>query len=251
MNTELSYTNIKGVNIWLWKAHSSSAYFLRNQSGPSQLWVPNSVSLQIAAWDTDFVAEMAPKKDHQKRKTKGKAASSSSTGPKLQLSADNENRLRRLLLSSGRPAASSAPSEDILSLSKEQRARRLRSVYEKLSCEGFKDDQIELVLSALKVRPSQFCVICWNSALIITFLYSMWSDFHSLWIIDSIQNGKHRELFLADHTVAHPFLPFWLRLLGDCNIWSCFRLAVPKHTGEWASVEVFEWEFAEYKHRCA
>ncbi|KAG6398660.1 hypothetical protein SASPL_140127 [Salvia splendens] len=111
---------------------------------------------------------MAPKKDHQKRKTKtssskGKAsaASSSSTGPKLQLSADNENRLRRLLLSSGRPAASSAPSEDVLSLSKEQRAKRLRSVYEKLSCEGFKDDQIELVLSALKETATYEAALDW------------------------------------------------------------------------------------------
>ncbi|KAL1539169.1 RNA helicase [Salvia divinorum] len=108
---------------------------------------------------------MAPKKDHQKRKassSKGKASSSSSsTGPKLQLSADNENRLRRLLLSSGRPAASSAPSEDILSLSKEQRAKRLRSVYEKLSCEGFKDDQIELVLSALKETATYEAALDW------------------------------------------------------------------------------------------
>ncbi|XP_057764372.1 DExH-box ATP-dependent RNA helicase DExH7, chloroplastic-like isoform X1 [Salvia miltiorrhiza] len=105
---------------------------------------------------------MAPKKDHQKRKassSKGKA--SSSTGPKLQLSAENENRLRRLLLSSGRPGASLAPSEDILSLSKEQRAKRLRSVYEKLSCEGFKDDQIELVLSILKESATYEAALDW------------------------------------------------------------------------------------------
>ncbi|KAK6159647.1 hypothetical protein DH2020_003028 [Rehmannia glutinosa] len=96
---------------------------------------------------------MAPKKKQQKQKasssssSKGKPASS--TGPKLQLSAENENRLRRLLINSGRSAPSSAPSED--SLSKEQKAKRLRSVYEKLSCDGFKDDQIELALSTLKV----------------------------------------------------------------------------------------------------
>lgn len=99
---------------------------------------------------------MAPKKQHQKHKallSKGKGASS--TGPKLQLSAENENRLRRLILSSGQSAGSPAPSQDILSLSKEQRAKRLRSVYEKLSCEGFKDDQIERTLSALKVCPTQ------------------------------------------------------------------------------------------------
>ncbi|KAL6494488.1 hypothetical protein OROGR_031288 [Orobanche gracilis] len=94
---------------------------------------------------------MAPKKKQQKQKaysssTQGKPASS--TGPKLQLSAENENRLRRLLLSSGRSALSSAPSKE--SLSKEQKVKRLQSVYEKLSCDCFQDDQIELALSALK-----------------------------------------------------------------------------------------------------
>ncbi|KAL6515211.1 hypothetical protein OROHE_018843 [Orobanche hederae] len=94
---------------------------------------------------------MAPKKKQQKQKaysssTQGKPASS--TGPKLQLSAENENRLRRLLLSSGRSALSSATSKE--SLSKGQKAKRLQSVYEKLSCDCFKDDQIELALSALK-----------------------------------------------------------------------------------------------------
>lgn len=91
---------------------------------------------------------MAPKKKPQ---PKGKG--SSSTGPKLQISAENENRLRRLLLNSGRstqsPAPTPTPAED--ALSKAQKAKKLRSIYEKLSCEGFSDDQIERALSALKV----------------------------------------------------------------------------------------------------
>lgn len=102
---------------------------------------------------------MAPKKKQQQQKQKQKASSSSSskgkapssTGPKLQISAENESRLRRLLLNSGRSTAP-APVDD--SLSQAQKAKKLRSIYEKLSCEGFKDDQIERVLSALKVQFS-------------------------------------------------------------------------------------------------
>lgn len=104
---------------------------------------------------------MAPKKKQQKQKASSSSSSKgkpeSSIGPKLQLSAENENRLRRLLLNSGRSAPSPAPPED--SLSKEQKAKRLRSVYEKLSCEGFKDDQIELALSALKVGQRTYCLL--------------------------------------------------------------------------------------------
>ncbi|KAL7119617.1 hypothetical protein ACP275_02G073900 [Erythranthe tilingii] len=104
---------------------------------------------------------MAPKKKQQKpsssSSSKGKPAPS--TGPKLQLSADNENRLRRLLLNSGRSAPSTAPPED--TLSKEQKAKRLRSVYEKLSCDGFKDDQIELVLSTLKENSTYEAALDW------------------------------------------------------------------------------------------
>lgn len=92
--------------------------------------------------------KMAPKKKHQqKHKPSSSSQSSSSSGPKLQISAENETRLRRLLLNSGRSAPS--PADD--SLSKAQKAKKLRTVYEKLSCEGFTDQQIELALSALKV----------------------------------------------------------------------------------------------------
>jgi ATP-dependent RNA helicase DHX29 len=101
---------------------------------------------------------MAPKKKQQQPKkpnSKAQPASSnnskpqtSSSGPRLQISAENENRLRRLLLNSGRSAA--VPVDE--SLSKAQKAKKLKAVYEKLSCEGFTNDQIELALSAVKVN---------------------------------------------------------------------------------------------------
>ncbi|KAJ0020057.1 hypothetical protein Pint_31398 [Pistacia integerrima] len=100
---------------------------------------------------------MAPKKKPQKQNNNNKNAnkksisssSSSSSGPRLQISAENENRLRRLLLNSARPAeTASTPAQD--TLSKTQKAKKLKAVYEKLSCEGFSNDQIELALSSLK-----------------------------------------------------------------------------------------------------
>lgn len=94
---------------------------------------------------------MAPKKkqQQQQKSSKNKPQSSSSTGPKLQISAENENRLRRLLLTSGRStAAVTVPEES--NLTKAQKAKKLHSVYEKLSCEGFSDDSIERALSHLK-----------------------------------------------------------------------------------------------------
>ncbi|KAK4438352.1 DExH-box ATP-dependent RNA helicase DExH7, chloroplastic [Sesamum alatum] len=106
---------------------------------------------------------MAPKKKQQKQKTSSSSSSSkgkpaASTGPKLQLSAENESRLRRLLLNSGRSAPSPVVED---SMSKEQKAKRLRSVYEKLSCEGFKDDQIELALTALKENATYEAALDW------------------------------------------------------------------------------------------
>ncbi|XP_047333624.1 DExH-box ATP-dependent RNA helicase DExH7, chloroplastic [Impatiens glandulifera] len=99
---------------------------------------------------------MAPKKKQQKQKSSSSSSnanpkSSSSSGPKLQISLENENRLRRLLLTSGRSSTTvqlRTPADE--SLSREQKSKRLRTVYEKLSCEGFSNDQIELALSAIK-----------------------------------------------------------------------------------------------------
>ena len=99
---------------------------------------------------------MPPKKNKQKQKPNSASSSSSSSkpksqssAPKLHISAENENRLRRLLLSSGRPPPSLPATDD--ALSKAQKAKKLKAVYEKLSCEGFSNDQIELALSSLKV----------------------------------------------------------------------------------------------------
>lgn len=91
------------------------------------------------------------KKNPPPKKSSGKissSSSSSSSAPKLQISAENESRLRRLLLNSGARTAAT-PSDE--SLSKSQKAKKLKALYENLSCEGFNNDQIELALSALKV----------------------------------------------------------------------------------------------------
>ncbi|KAH9625552.1 hypothetical protein KSS87_023449, partial [Heliosperma pusillum] len=105
--------------------------------------------------------KMAPKKKQQQQQQQKKnnkpatsSSSSSSSGPKLHISAENEQRLRRLLLNN--PAATAAavarPSaaDDSQSQSKAQIAKKLKTVYEKLSCEGFSDDHIERALSHLK-----------------------------------------------------------------------------------------------------
>nr|APO15850.1 helicase [Sesuvium portulacastrum] len=97
---------------------------------------------------------MAPKKKQQQSKKSSNKGQSSSAGPKLQISAENEQRLRRLLLNNNnnnRPSASTTTTtDDSHSLSKAQKAKKLKSIYEKLSCEGFSDDHIERALSALK-----------------------------------------------------------------------------------------------------
>ncbi|KAL9256960.1 DExH-box ATP-dependent RNA helicase DExH7, chloroplastic-like protein [Drosera capensis] len=109
---------------------------------------------------------MAPKKKHHQQKQKqnqNKSQQSSSSvvtggGAKLQLSAENEQRIRRLLLNSSsskksdtiRPTPTVTAAEEVSSLSRAQKAKRLKAVYEKLSCEGFSDDQIESALGAFQ-----------------------------------------------------------------------------------------------------
>ncbi|XP_023740129.1 DExH-box ATP-dependent RNA helicase DExH7, chloroplastic isoform X2 [Lactuca sativa] len=111
---------------------------------------------------------MAPKKKKQQQQRKSASSSSStsskskpqaSTGPKLQISAENENRLRRLLLNSGR--STPAPVHEDSSLTKAQKAKKLYSVYEKLSCEGFTDDHIERALSHLKESATFEAALDW------------------------------------------------------------------------------------------
>uniref|UniRef100_A0A803N4Y5 RNA helicase n=1 Tax=Chenopodium quinoa TaxID=63459 RepID=A0A803N4Y5_CHEQI len=80
-------------------------------------------------------------------------SSSSAGGPKLQLSAENEQRLRRLLLNNSSDAATVRPTfeeSQSSSLSKAQKTKKLKSIYENLSGKGFSDDQIERALSSLK-----------------------------------------------------------------------------------------------------
>ncbi|KAJ4833074.1 hypothetical protein Tsubulata_001048 [Turnera subulata] len=118
---------------------------------------------------------MAPKKKPQKQnknsnnkpssKSKPQPASASSSsaasgsGPKLQISAENENRLRRLLLNSNRPASTTSTNSD--TVSKSQKAKRLKNIYEKLSLEGFSNDQIELALSSLKENATLEAALDW------------------------------------------------------------------------------------------
>ncbi|KAK9167703.1 hypothetical protein Scep_002894 [Stephania cephalantha] len=103
---------------------------------------------------------MAPQEEKKKKTTK------SSSGPKLQISEENERRLRRLLLSSASPStatATAAPAdhEASTSVSKAQKAKRLRAIYDKLSCEGFRADQIERALSALNEGATFEAALDW------------------------------------------------------------------------------------------
>ncbi|OAY64742.1 ATP-dependent RNA helicase Dhx29 [Ananas comosus] len=111
---------------------------------------------------------MAPKKkpqQQQRSKAKGKPypADARTPAPKLQISAENERRLRRLLMNTDLPpataAAAAAPpppssfaassADAAATESRTAKAKRLRSVYDNLSLEGFSSDQIERALSAL------------------------------------------------------------------------------------------------------
>ncbi|KAK9676403.1 hypothetical protein RND81_11G074700 [Saponaria officinalis] len=107
---------------------------------------------------------MAPKKKQQQQKQKNNKPqpSSSSVGPKLQISAENEQRLRRLLLNNTAAISAARPTaEESQSLSKAQIAKKLKSVYEMLSCEGFSDDQIERALSYLKDAATFEAALDW------------------------------------------------------------------------------------------
>jgi ATP-dependent RNA helicase DHX29 len=110
---------------------------------------------------------MAPKKKQlaskQKQKPKPSSSSSSSSSaaavaPRLQISSENERRLRRLLLNSSAAAAPSpAPTDGPAARgeSREQKARRLRGVYDKLALEGFSSAQIEQALTAIPVSIAE------------------------------------------------------------------------------------------------
>ena len=124
--------------------------------------------------------QMAPKKKQpaskQKQKPKPSSSSSSSSSaaaaaaPRLQISSENERRLRRLLLNSSASAAPSPASTDgpgARGESREQKARRLRGVYDKLALEGFTSAQIEQALSAIPVSIPE-CTVCSNFELAVS-----------------------------------------------------------------------------------
>ncbi|KAF1887143.1 hypothetical protein Lal_00040740 [Lupinus albus] len=104
---------------------------------------------------------MAPKKKNNQNQKAKPPQSSSSSGPKLQISAENENRLRRLLLNSATTAPASEEESINLTLTKAQKAKKLKSVYEKLSCEGFSNHHIELALSALNLKATFESALDW------------------------------------------------------------------------------------------
>ncbi|XP_020533292.1 DExH-box ATP-dependent RNA helicase DExH7, chloroplastic isoform X2 [Jatropha curcas] len=110
---------------------------------------------------------MAPKKKQQKQSnnkassTSSKSKPQSSSGPRLQISAENENRLRRLLLNSGQSTQPSSATSVQDNLSKVQKAKRLKNIYEKLSCEGFSNDQIELALTSIKDNATFESALDW------------------------------------------------------------------------------------------
>ncbi|KAJ6852893.1 DExH-box ATP-dependent RNA helicase DExH7, chloroplastic-like [Iris pallida] len=113
---------------------------------------------------------MAPKKkqQHQQKpanpKSKSQPAIPKPAGAKLQISAENERRLRRLLLNTDRPAPDPQLEPALSSSSSSSRAqksKRLRSVYDKLSLEGFTSLQIEKALFALREEATFESALDW------------------------------------------------------------------------------------------
>ncbi|KAH9305426.1 hypothetical protein KI387_009830 [Taxus chinensis] len=107
---------------------------------------------------------MAPKKQqkgHKKEVTgKGKSEGSKSA-PKVQISAQNEQKLRRLLQNnrtSVPPGGSGSGT-----MLEAQRTKRFRNIYDKLACEGFSSLQIEQALSALpeQAEPTLEAALDW------------------------------------------------------------------------------------------
>ncbi|GMH06760.1 hypothetical protein Nepgr_008600 [Nepenthes gracilis] len=104
---------------------------------------------------------MAPKKRQQRNKPQ----SSSTDAPKLRLSSENEQRIRRLLINNptagNSPRPASIQADEWHSFSRAQKAKKLKAIYEKLSCEGFSNDHIELALSVLKVGATFEAALDW------------------------------------------------------------------------------------------
>ncbi|KAG0494394.1 hypothetical protein HPP92_005388 [Vanilla planifolia] len=110
--------------------------------------------------------KLQQKKDHAKPPSKSKGhPADSKNAPKLQISAENERRIRRLLLNTERlPSDASTPATlagGNAVASHSQKAKRLRSVYDKLSLEGFTPDQIEQALSVLNEGATLESALDW------------------------------------------------------------------------------------------
>lgn len=107
---------------------------------------------------------MAPKKKPQTKQSNRPVASSSSSipnsnhkkpskVPKLLISPEDEDHLRRLLLNFRRTVSPArAPMHSALYVA--QKKKKIIYLYEKLSCEGFLNEQIESALSSLRVKLS-------------------------------------------------------------------------------------------------
>lgn len=105
---------------------------------------------------------MAPKKQQQKGKKNvggkpGEPATSKGAGKgsaQVQISSENERKLRQLLANTGAgqfPAAPAKQQEELSEGQKRQAQRRLRKIYDILLSEGFSASQIEMALAALPV----------------------------------------------------------------------------------------------------
>ncbi|KAL2644845.1 hypothetical protein R1flu_012432 [Riccia fluitans] len=103
---------------------------------------------------------MAPKKQQQKGKKSsgGKAGEPGTSKGKgaaqVQISSENERKLRQLLANTGGkqfPAASSKPQEEFSEGQRREAQRRLRKIYDILLSEGFSPSQIEMALAAVPV----------------------------------------------------------------------------------------------------
>ncbi|KAG0492292.1 hypothetical protein HPP92_005690 [Vanilla planifolia] len=110
--------------------------------------------------------KLQQKKDHAKPPSKSKGhPADSKNAPKLQISAENERRIRRLLLNTERLPSDASTLATLAGgnavASHSQKAKRLRSVYDKLSLEGFTPDQIEQALSVLNEGATLESALDW------------------------------------------------------------------------------------------
>ena len=118
---------------------------------------------------------MLPKK--AKAKSAGKAAESSKAAKpaaagnqgasrgaaRVNLSSENEVRLRRLLLNSGGANQSTPQAEESLTEGqKKQAVKRLKNIYDHLVAEGFTSSQCEIALSRLPLVHCLLSLIFWK-----------------------------------------------------------------------------------------